>query len=303
MIPLDLVSVDALESLANNAQQHTQSGQLPTYIPALGQANPDGFSVHLLTITGQAIQVGDRPLPFALMSVMKPFILLYALEQVGAESVLRSVGIQPSDHAYNSLAQLEADRGFPRNPMINSGAIALCSRLPGATPHERCHRLCQWLNDQAQTRLTLDETILASVRDRPNEQNQAIARYLDVTDHLATSAAEALDLYEQLCCLSGTVSDLAQLGLLLVAGAIAPRHRQLVTALMMTCGLYQYSGRFAVEVGLPAKSGVSGAVLALVPRQGAIACYSPPLDAIGNSAASIWFLRQLAAQADLNVFG
>jgi glutaminase len=299
----DALSAEQLEAWVTQARHQTQAGTLPRYIPALGTANPDGLAVHMATVQGRHWSAGDRHLSFALMSVIKPFVVLYACDQLGLDAVQRLVGVQPSDYPYNSLTQLERDRGFPRNPMLNSGAITLCSALPGNTPSDRGQGLCQWLNAQAQTTLALDMAMLKSVRDRPNDRNQAIAHYLDMTDHLVSSAQDALDVYEQVCCLAGTVQDLAQLGLLLVSDSIAPPHRQRVTALMLTCGLYEYSSTFAVEVGIPAKSGVSGAVLAIVPRQGAIACYSPPLDAIGNSAAGLWLLRQIATSLRLSLFG
>jgi glutaminase len=301
-IPLDVVSQAWLNDCALEAKRQTDLGRLPTYIPVLGSIPPDRFALAISTVTGREEGVGDRCLRFPLMSVIKPFLLLYLLEQVGMETVFSTVGMQSSDQSYNSLSQLELDQGFPRNPMLNSGAIALCGQL-ALLHHDGCMAFCDWMNDQAQTYLTLDQMVLDSVRSLPNDRNRAIVKYLSQSGQLLSSAAAALNMYEQVCCLAATITDLARLGRLLVSDAIAAPHRQTVLALMMTCGLYEYSSQFAVEVGLPAKSGVSGAILAVVPRQGAIACYSPPLDAIGNSIAGVWVLRQLSSIANLNVFG
>ncbi len=286
------------------AQSQTHGGQLPDYIPLLAQANPNWFAVQIQGIDGQILIAGDATLSFPLMSVVKPFVLLFLLEHLGTQSVFSRVGMEPSNQPYNSLTQLQADRGRPRNPMINSGAIALTSLLPGATPRSRCENLCQWLNKRSKCHLFLDEAMLSSARSVQNQRNIAIANLLAESGYL-DEVESTLDTYKHICCLAGTVTDLAGLGMLLVKGqaGISPEHRRTVNALMMTCGLYQASSRFAVEMGLPTKSGISGAMLSIVPSQGAIACYSPALDEAGNSKAGLFLLQQLAKALDLSVFG
>ncbi len=285
------------------AQTHTQSGQLPDYIPLLAQANSTWFAVQVQGIDGQIYSAGDVTLTFPLMSVIKPFVLLFLLEHLGAKAVFSRVGIEPSDEPFNSLRQLQADGGRPRNPMINSGAIALASLLPGQNARSRCESLCQWLNQRSKCHLFLDEAMLNSVRSVPNERNRAIATLLAESGYL-DAVETALDTYNHLCCLSGTVADLALLGMLLVQhnSMRLPENRRIVNALMSTCGLYQASGRFAVQVGLPTKSGVSGAIVSVVPSQGAIACYSPTLDQTGNSKAGLFLLQQLSQALNLSVF-
>ena len=277
--------------------------KLPDYIPLLAQANPTWFAVHIQGINGQIHSTGDIHLSFPLMSVIKPFVLLFLLEQLGTEAVFERVGMEPSHEPFNSLKQLQADQGWPRNPMINSGAIALASLLPGLDARSRCESLCQWLNQRAGCQLSLDELMLSSVLSAPNERNRAIASLLARSAYV-DAAETALDTYNHICCLSGTVADLALLGTLLVRGekSSSPKHRRTVNALMTTCGLYQTSGCFAVEVGLPTKSGVSGAMLTVVPSQCAIACYSPALNQAGNSKACLSLLQQLTQAVDLSVF-
>ncbi len=238
------------------------------------------------------------------MSVVKPFVLLFLLEQLGAEAVFGRVGMDPSDEPFNSLKQLQADKGWPRNPMLNSGAIALASLLPGQDARSRCESLRQWLNQSSNCQLFLDELMLSSVRAAGGERNRAIASLLAAEGYLEAEDP-ALDTYNHVCCLSGTVADLALMGMLLVQcqASILPEHRRTVNALMTTCGLYQASARFAVQVGLPTKSGVSGALVSVVPSQGAIACYSPALDQAGNSVAGLFLLQQLAQVLELSVFG
>jgi glutaminase len=286
------------------ARKHTQGGKLPNYIPLLAQANPNWLAVQIQTITKQTYAVGDLSCIFSLMSVVKPFILLFLLQQLDAETVFSHVGMEPSSLPFNSLTQLEADKGFPRNSMINSGAIALCSILPGVDASSRCENLRLWLNQIADCQLSLDNSMLDSVRSLPNDRNLAITQLLAQFGKIK-SPEITLDTYNQVCCLAGTVVDLTRIGMLLVQGnhAIAPQNRRIVNAVMATCGLYQTSARFAVEVGLPTKSGVSGAIVAIVPTQGAIACYSPVLDATGNSKAGIFLLQQLAQNLNLSIFG
>ncbi|MEL6224017.1 MAG: glutaminase A [Cyanobacteria bacterium J06627_8] len=302
---LGRVTLSDVERFVSASRSCATTGRLPKYIPSFAKANPRWFAVHIDTPLSQSVSVGDVHVTFSLMSVVKPFLLLYALEYCGHDWVFRTVGTQPSDLPFNSLLQLQADQGFPRNPMLNSGAIALCSLFPGQNGSERCERFRKWLNHQAHTHFTLDHQTLASVKSLPNEQNRAIAQFLGDAGQLHCSVSDVIDTYERVCCLAGTVADLAAAGMILAQprATVRMQHSRIATALMTTCGLYEASSRFALDVGLPSKSGVSGAILSVLPREGAIACYSPPLDAIGNSAGSLYFLRQLSQQFNLSVFG
>lgn len=293
-----------LETWVVQVQNQTQAGQLPNYIPLLAQASPTWFAVQVQRVDGQSCACGDVTRLFPLMSVVKPFVLLYLLEQLGIEAIFERVGMEPADQSFDSLAQLDADQGWPRNPMINSGAIVLASLLPGEDGLSRCDRLRQWLNHRAGCQLFLDQSMLASVRSTGGSRNRAIANLLTQFGQLDRGET-ALDTYNHVCCLAGTVADLAKLGILLAQrqGPILPTHRRIVNAIMTTCGLYQMSGHFAARLGLPTKSGVSGALLSVVPGQGAIACYGPALDSAGNSLAGLFLLEQLTQTLDLSVFG
>lgn len=293
-----------LDAWVEQAQTLSQQGKLPDYIPLLAQANPSWFAMQIQCTNGQIYTSGNLTLLFPLMSAIKPFVLLFLLEQLGTEAVFSHVGREPSIEPFNSLKQLEADKGWPRNPMLNSGAITLASLLPGKDAPSRCESLRQWLNQRASCHLFLDESMLSSVRSLPNERNRAIAMRLANSGYL-DAVETALDTYNHVCCLSGTVTDLALLGMLLVhcQGGIKPEHRDTVNTLMTTCGLYQASSHFAIEVGLPTKSGVSGVLVSVVPSQGAIACYSPPLDQTGNSVAGVFLLQQIASALDLSELG
>ncbi|MEB3291961.1 MAG: glutaminase A [Synechococcales bacterium] len=292
-----------LNAIVERAKPKAQLGRLPDYIPLLAQVKTERIAVQVASMDGSVLTVDEIGLRFVLMSVIKPFLLLFALHHFGTEIVFQQVGQDPSDQPFHSVAQLANDRGHPRNPMINSGAIALTEFLPGVTSSERCEHLRQWLNQQAGCELTLDLAMLASVRSLGNESNRAIANLLKQAGHLGETEV-ALDTYNQICCLSGTITDLAKLGLLLVCphSALLTLHQQSVMALMLTCGLYEVSGEYAVRIGLPIKSGVSGVILAVIPKQGAIAIYSPEIDVTGNSIAGLCILEQLVQQLDISLF-
>ena len=292
-----------LAAWATEAINRSLSGQMPAYIPLLVQADKSEFAVEIRAIDGEFMGFGRADKIFPLMSVVKPFVLLYLLCELGETAVFDRVGCDPSELPFNSLTQLQIDKGKPRNPMINSGAIALASLIPGENAVTRCQNLGTWLNQQANSQLFVDELMLDSVKATPNQNNGNLALEM-VKSGVIQDAEIALETYNRVCCLSGTVEDLAKLGMLLVNSGdrtISEQGRT-VKALMATCGLYQASGRLAVRVGLPTKSGVSGAVLSVIPGQGAIACYSPPLDQEGNSVGGLFLLEQIAKSLGLSVF-
>ena len=299
---LSSLQAEQLAAWATEAINRSKSGQIPAYIPLLAQADRQGFAVQIRAIDGQILSWGSTAQTFPLMSVVKPFVLLYLLCTLGEKAVFDCVGCEPSELPFNSLTQLEIDRGKPRNPMLNSGAIALASLIPGQNAVARCQNLLTWLNQQANSQLFVDELMLDSVNAMPNQNNWNLALEMVQSGYLQNSEI-ALETYNRICCLSGTVEDLAKLGMVLVGGSEAIwENCRTVKALMATCGLYEASARFSLRVGLPAKSGVSGAMLSVIPGQGAIGCYSPPLNKEGNSVGGLFLLEQIAKSLRLSVF-
>nr|WP_228057103.1 glutaminase A [Tychonema sp. LEGE 07203] len=293
---------EQLAAWAKEAINRSKSGQVPAYVPLLAEADREWFAVQIQAIDGEILSWGSIDRTFPLMSAVKPFVLLYLLCELGEKTVFDGVGCDASELAFNSLTQLEIDRGKPRNPMINSGAIALASLIPGNNAAARCQNLRTWLNQQANSQLFVDELMLDSVNQKRNQNNRDLALAMVKSGYLQNSEI-ALETYNQVCCLSGTVEDLAKLGMVLVnSGESLWENCRTVKALMATCGLYEASGRFALRVGLPAKSGVSGALLAVIPGEGAIGCYSPPLDREGNSVGGLFLLEQIAKNLRLSVF-
>ncbi len=287
---LSKIQAENLQDWAIEARLKAIDGRLPNYIPLLSQANPRDLAVCIADLDGRVLSVGDSALTFPLMSAIKPFSLLYALSHFGSETVFDRVGKKPSDYPFYSLIQLQEDNGFPRNPMINSGAIAVADLLPGSDARARCETLRIWLGERGNCQLSLDESVLNSVFSTPNPRNRSLAEELELKGYVQ-DARLALETYNYICCLSGTVTDLAGLGISILHSPLSIR--QTVLNIMITCGLYEDSARFAREVGVPTKSGVSGVLLSAIEREGAIACYSPPLDARGNSLAGLHLLKTI----------
>ncbi len=294
MKQLSHLSLEQLSNWLLDASQQAKKGKLPNYIPLLQQTDPSLLAVCIVTKNDNILIQGNSQITFPLMSIIKPFLLLYLLSELGEKNIFQKVDLKPSSYPFNSLEQLKLDHGFPRNPMINSGALTLASLLPGKDANKRCQNLQQWLNKQNKSHLFLDELMLKSVQSLPNPRNQAIIDELIKKNHIKDPEI-TLDTYNKICCLSGTITDLAKLGLLLVDSPnIKPKNASIVTNIMNTCGLYEASENFAQKIGFPSKSGVSGAILSIVPKQGAIACYSPPLDPQGNSIGSLYIIEKIA---------
>lgn len=300
---LQQLTQEDLDQWVEQARFQTARGRLPDYIPLLAKVDRSTVAIHIQT-RDRCLRSGDVDRRFVLMSTIKPFVLLFLLEQLGMQAVFEHVGQRPSDQPFHSIAQLTVDRGYPRNPMINSGAIALAGLLVGIDGFSRCEQVRQWLNHLAGCHLTLDLAMLESVQSLSNESNRAIATMLYQSGYLTSGIELTLDTYNHLCCLSGTVEDLAKLGcsLALPHLQLCPQHQRTVNALMLTCGLYEASGESALRIGLPLKSGVSGTLLAVLPRVGAIAIYSPAIDMVGNSVAGLLILEKLVQQFNLSLF-
>lgn len=288
------LSQEKLKSWATEARNQAVKGKLPQYIPLLKQVNPQRFSLCLMNTEKTIFAEGDLTLTFPLMSLIKPFLVFYLLSHLGEKTVFQKVGQDSSDYSFNSLEQLQQDQGFPRNPMINSGAILLSSLIAGDTAQERCNNLLQWLNKLGNTQLFLDQQMLASVQSKPNLKNNALVTEM-VKAGLLDYPELTLKTYNAICCLSGTVIDVAKLGLLLLSQPDYKDYGVIVQNIMLNCGLYEASQHFKQTISFPTKSGVSGVILSLIPQNNlSIACYSPPLNNQGNSVAGLYFIGKIA---------
>ena len=284
-------------------------GQVATYIPELAKADPDWFGVCLVTANGAVYEVGDTRQEFTIQSISKPFVYGLALEDNGREATLQRVGVEPTGDAFNSIS-LDPGTGRPRNPMINAGAIATAGLIAGKTPHTRFKRILEAFSLHAGRQLGVDETVYRS-ESETGHRNRAIGHMLRNFDKLTGDPAPTTEIYFQQCSISVNCRDLGVMAATLAnRGVNPPTGRQAVRgeyvesmlSVMGTCGMYDYAGEWLYNVGIPAKSGVAGGVLAVLPGQMGIGVFSPRLDAHGNSVRGIRVCQELSRHLDLHLF-
>lgn len=282
-------------------------GAVATYIPELAKADPDHFGICVATTDGHVYEVGDSRCPFTLQSISKPFVYGLALEDRGKAAVLARIGVEPTGDAFNEIS-LEEQSGRPRNPMINAGAIAASSLIAGRSPEDRWNRVLTLFSLYAGHRLELDQPVYGSER-ATGHRNRAIGHMLRNFGILTHDPEDALDLYFRQCSIRVDCRDLAVMAATLASGgqnpvtrerALEPRHVDEVLSVMTTCGMYDFAGEWVYRVGLPAKSGVSGGVLAVLPGRLGIGVYSPRLDAHGNSVRGVAVCTALSDEMELH---
>jgi glutaminase len=299
---------DAVEDL-HAKYQPLRDGQVATYIPELGKADPDQFAISLVTASGRTFEAGDCERPFTIQSISKPFTFGMALETYGHSKVARHVGVEPSGDAFNAI-NLQQGTNRPHNPMINSGAITITALLHACHGDETFDRMLERFSVAAGRSLSVDDAVYESER-RTGHRNRAIAHLLLNFGMVHEQAEHALDVYFRQCAILVTCRDLAVMGATLANMGRNPLTGDTafeigsvrsMLAIMFTCGMYDYSGEWAYRVGVPAKSGVSGGVVAVVNRQLGVATFSPRLDARGNSHRGIEVCSELAARFGLHAF-
>jgi len=297
-----------LESLHRNYAV-MDKGDVASYIPELLKADPQWFGIALITIDGHVYQVGDSRQPFTIQSISKAITYGIALEDNGVEAVMRKVDVEPSGEAFNSIS-LEPDTGRPRNPMINAGAIATVSLIKGDTPEEKLSRMLKCYESYLGHPVTIDEDVYRSEKST-GHRNRAIAYLLRNSNIIEKDTDDVLDVYFKQCSILVTCRDLAQIGATLANNGVNPitgvralesRHVPKVLSVMSSCGMYDYSGAWVYEVGMPAKSGVGGGIVAVLPGQFGLAVFSPKLDERGNSARGIAACKKISSDFGLHMF-
>lgn len=284
-------------------------GKVADYIPELGRADPELFGLCIATQDGFVYEVGDTGHPFTIQSVSKPFTYGLALEQRGEAAVMDKIGVEPSGDVFNAIS-LHPATGTPLNPLINAGAIATCSLIDGATVQQKMARILDMFSRYAGRVLDIDEAVYRS-ESETGHRNRAIGWMLRNFSVLADDPTTSLEAYFQQCSIRVTCRDLALMGATLANGGVNPvTHAralpescvQNVLSVMGTCGMYDATGQWFYRAGLPAKSGVSGGILAVQPGRLGIAVYSPRIDAQGNSVRGMAVCRALAAELGLHPF-
>ena len=310
-MPIDPQQLDELVAEAVEVGRNAAAGGAPAnYIPELARADPGWVAIAVNTLDGHECVAGDRSVDFTLQSVSKVFSLACQL-RAGDDALWDRVQMEPSGDAFHSIVRLEEEQGRPRNPLINAGAIVVSSRLAGHDPASRIETFRDFLRDasgRGTSRFAMDEAVYLS-ECRTGFRNLALANYMK---HFGVieDPREATDTYFRQCALTVNVAELARMGLFLANSGVDPitetrllseGDNRMIVALMTTCGLYDEVGRFAVRVGIPAKSGVSGAVLGIIPGRMSIACYGPALGPLGNSLAGIAMLEVIVNRLRLSV--
>lgn len=299
---------DALDELHRRYLPLTD-GDVATYIPELAKSPPDDFGIALVTAGGRTFEVGDADRPFTIQSISKPLTFGMAIEEFGHERVARHVGVEPSGEAFNSI-RLQEGENRPHNPMVNAGAISVSALLYDRYREKAIDRVLDRLSAAVGRRLEIDQEVYESER-RTGHRNRAIAHLLLNFGIVQAEAELALDVYFKQCAILVTCRDLATIGATLSNMGRHPLTNEQVfdlgavksmLSIMFTCGMYDYSGEWAYRVGVPAKSGVSGGVMAVVNRQLGVATYSPRLDRRGNSCRGIEVCTELAARFGLHAF-
>ena len=289
--------------------QKVDDGDVATYIPELSKANPNHFGICLATVDGHVFRAGDWDKEFTIQSMCKPFAFQMALEQCGMENTLKHVGVEPSGDPFNSI-QLDPKTARPFNPMVNAGAIAVASLIKKSPVEAGIESYVDKMSRAAGRSLRVDWGVMQSETLTGN-RNRAIAYLMRNFGTIDEQVNESLQQYFAQCSLLVTCQDMAMMAATLANMGANPvtevrafdvRYLKYVLTVMFTCGLYDYAGGWAYEVGLPAKSGVAGGIFGVVNRQLGIAVYSPKLDAQGNSVRGILACKELASHFGLHAF-
>ncbi|HEY9762227.1 MAG TPA: glutaminase A [Trichocoleus sp.] len=286
------------------------AGKVATYIPELAKADPNWFAISVVTTNGRTFQVGDIEQKFTIQSISKVFVYGMALEDYGRERLLQKVGVEPTGDPFNSLIRLDEDSKRPDNPMVNAGAIATTSLIKGDSPTDRLNRMLAMFERYVGHDVFIDVPVFMSERST-GHRNRAMAHLMLNFGMIDEKIDEVLDLYFQQCSLLVTCHDLAVMAATLAnqgknpltgEQAVSSDYVRDILSVMYTCGMYNFAGEWAYRVGIPAKSGVSGGIIAVVPNQVGIAVFSPPLDERGNSVRGIKVFEDLSQTFGFHLF-
>lgn len=301
---------ELLNEVIKNNLHWGNEGRVAAHIPALAAADCSKLAISAALADGQVISAGDYQTKFTLQSISKPIALILALMDCGPEKVFSKVGMEPTGDPFNSIVKLEMLKpGKPLNPMINAGAIATTAQIEGDGDKkvERILKLVQLLAEN--DTISINEEVYQSEKETA-DRNRAIAYFMRETGVLEGDVEEILDAYFRQCAIEVTTADIAKIACFLALNGRRSAYGQLIPAeiirivntFMFTCGMYNASGEFAVKVGIPAKSGVSGGIMAPVPGKLGLGVYGPALDNKGNSIGGIHVLADLVRQMKLSIF-
>ncbi|MGJ0389952.1 glutaminase [Microbacterium sp. CGR1] len=297
MVDMQTPMIDYLHLLLESCG--ADAGEVASYIPELAHADPDRLAIAVATLDGEVYVAGDAEVEFTIQSISKPFTYALAIADQGLDGVLERIDVEPSGDAFNEIS-LEPETGRPRNPMINAGAIAAHALVQGADADARTERILDLYSRLAGRRLSIAEDVFASELSSA-DRNMALAYMLRTVGTLDADPADVVRGYTRQCSVSVTVRDLARMGSVLAAGGrtsggeqvIDPAINRQVLSVMTTCGMYDSAGDWLTSVGIPAKSGVAGGLMGVLPGQVGIAVFSPRLDPHGNSTRGVRMFERM----------
>lgn len=302
-----------VEDLVESAHRRFASnseGQCFQAYPALAQVPADLFGICVVATDGAIHSAGAADHLFPIMSVSKPFVFALVCERIGPAEVRSRIGVNATGFPFNSATPLEMNPGGRTNPMVNSGAIATTSLVPGATADDKWQFILDGLSAFAGRPLTVNEEVLESVR-ATNFRNRELAQLLDEAGALSCGPMEAVDLYTRQCCLEVSAKDIAVMGATLARGGVNPLTLERVVdpttchytlAVMATAGLYETSGDWLYEIGLPGKSGIGGGIVTVSPGKGGLGTFAPLLDEAGNSVKGQLTAKYLSQHLGMDLF-
>lgn len=305
-------SADELQLLVNEAKKSSNKGKVADYIPALQKANKDTLSISLFYPNGSCFSAGDIKENLTLQSISKVITLAIALNDRGEEYVFNRVGQEPTGDPFNSIAKLETNKpSKPLNPMINAGALAVTHMIEGSSVDERFKRILKLIQKLSGNESISYNKEVADSEFKTADLNRSLCYFLKEHGVIDEDVEQLIDLYTRQCAIELNCLDLSRIGCVLAMDGKDPyTEEQLIPSsvaricktFMVTCGMYNASGEFAIEVGIPAKSGVSGGILGAVPGRFGIGIYGPALDEKGNSIAGMKLLKLMSEKYSLSMF-
>jgi glutaminase len=298
-----------LEEIVKDTKPLIGKGKVADYIPALAQVDPKKFGISVCKINGENYSIGDANEKFSIQSISKVFSLTFAFSKLG-EDIWKRVGREPSGNAFNSLIQLEYERGIPRNPFINAGALVITDMLISLFDDPYSELLSFVKKLSGSDTISYDENIAQSEREN-GYTNAALVNFLKSHSNIKNNVEDVLDLYFHHCSITMTVSELSKSFLFLSNHGLVPgspkrilteSRAKRINALMLSCGTYDEAGDFAYLVGMPGKSGVGGGIAAIIPNELSVAVWSPALNKKGNSLAGMKALELFTSKTGMSIF-
>ena len=305
-------SSDELKKLVDEAIKYTSEGKVADYIPELGKANPHDLSIAINYPDGKCMSAGNIDKKITLQSISKVISLALVLMERGDRYVFERVGMEPTGDPFNSMIKLETvDPGKPLNPMINAGALVVTHMIKGNSVEERFQRLLSFIRELAgDPDITYNHKVAHSEFETAY-LNRSLCYFLKQHHTITEDVETLMDLYTKQCAIEMNCLDLARIGMIFAMDGVDPQNGKVVIpehiarickTFMVTCGMYNASGEFAIKIGIPAKSGVSGGIMGAVPGKFGIGIFGPALDEKGNSIAGMKLLESLSSNYKLSMF-